>query len=70
MSSEEDLSTPRIATTDRRKQNIPVAIDRRKVAADGERRNKGERRRQVDPTTCEARLLGSGSRVHEGDGSV
>ena len=33
---------------DRRKAQIPVAIDRRK----GERRL-GERRRQVDPTTCE-----------------
>ena len=33
---------------DRRKVQIPVAIDRRK----GERRL-GERRRQVDPTTCE-----------------
>jgi hypothetical protein len=32
---------------DRRKRNIPVAVDRRR----GERR--GERRRQVDPTTCE-----------------
>jgi len=35
---------------DRRKRNIPVAVERR----DGkERRNLGERRRQVDPTTCE-----------------
>jgi len=33
---------------ERRKAQIPVAIDRRK----GERRL-GERRRQVDPTTCE-----------------
>ena len=33
---------------ERRKSQIPVAIDRRK----GERRL-GERRRQVDPTTCE-----------------
>jgi hypothetical protein len=31
---------------ERRKRNIPVALDRRK----GDRR---ERRRQVDPTTCE-----------------
>ena len=35
---------------DRRKRNIPVAMDRRKTG--GERR-KVERRRQVDPTTCE-----------------
>jgi hypothetical protein len=35
---------------DRRKKDIPVAIERR---SGGERREKGERRRQVDPTTCE-----------------
>ena len=35
---------------ERRKRNIPVAVDRRKPGAD---RRKGERRRQVDPTTCE-----------------
>jgi hypothetical protein len=34
---------------ERRKQNIPVVLDRRK----GDRREQGERRRQVDPTTCE-----------------
>jgi len=34
---------------DRRKRDIPVAVDRRK----GDDRRKGERRRQVDPTTCE-----------------
>src|SRR6516225_11426915 len=34
---------------DRRKRDIPVALDRRK----GDRREQGERRRQVDPTTCE-----------------
>ena len=34
---------------ERRKRNIPVALDRRQ----GERRQLGERRRQVDPTTCE-----------------
>jgi hypothetical protein len=38
----------RRAAEDRRKAQIPVALDRRK----GERRL-GERRRQVDPTTCE-----------------
>jgi hypothetical protein len=38
---------------ERRKRNIPVALDRR--GPDGERkpRQVGERRRQVDPTTCE-----------------
>src|ERR1051325_2827850 len=35
--------------TDRRKRNIPGAVDRRK----GSERRQGERRRQVDPTTCE-----------------
>ena len=34
---------------DRRKRNIPVAVERRKL----DRRNQVERRRQVDPTTCE-----------------
>jgi hypothetical protein len=34
---------------ERRKRDIPVALDRRK----GDRREPGERRRQVDPTTCE-----------------
>ena len=48
MSSEEP---PRVATTDRRKRSIPVAIDRRNAA--GTERRKVERRRQVDPTTCE-----------------
>src|SRR5206468_2452821 len=47
----EEPSSPRVATTERRKRNIPVAIDRRKLPG-GERR-KAERRRQVDPTTCE-----------------
>ena len=35
---------------DRRKKQIPVAVERR---SGSERRNLGERRRQVDPTTCE-----------------
>ena len=34
---------------DRRVQNIPVAVERRKI----ERRVKVSRRRQIDPTTCE-----------------
>jgi hypothetical protein len=37
-------------TNDRRKKDVPVALERREG---GERRNQGERRRQVDPTTCE-----------------
>ena len=36
--------------SDRRKRTIPVAVERR---SGKERRERGERRRQVDPTTCE-----------------
>jgi hypothetical protein len=60
MSSEESVSSDFIITdrrggdrrqhNDRRKRQIPVAVDRR---SGKERRQKGERRRQVDPTTCE-----------------
>jgi hypothetical protein len=56
----EDKHLTEIATTDRRgndrrsgdrrHRHIPVAQDRR---TGQERRQKGERRRQVDPTTCE-----------------
>jgi len=35
---------------DRRKRQIPVAMERR---SGKDRREKGERRRQIDPTTCE-----------------
>jgi hypothetical protein len=35
---------------DRRKRSIPVPVERR---AGKERRQQGERRRQIDPTTCE-----------------
>jgi hypothetical protein len=35
---------------DRRKRQIPVALERR---SGKDRREKGERRRQIDPTTCE-----------------
>jgi hypothetical protein len=35
---------------DRRQQNTPVEVERRKGQ---DRRHQGERRRQVDPTTCE-----------------
>ena len=35
---------------DRRKQHLPVAVERRSHTPD---RRQGERRRQVDPTTCE-----------------
>ncbi len=35
---------------DRRKKQIPVALERR---TGKDRRDQGERRRQIDPTTCE-----------------
>src|SRR5258707_8849085 len=64
MSDEDDILLPEVLVTDRRedrprndrrgndrrKRSIPVAVDRRNGT---ERREKGERRRQVDPTTCE-----------------
>jgi hypothetical protein len=37
---------------ERRKRNIPVAIDRRRQNA-AEKRRTSERRRLIDPTTCE-----------------
>jgi len=51
----EEASLPKVADSqrrpnDRRKRNIPVAVDRRMP---GTERRKTERRRQVDPTTCE-----------------
>jgi hypothetical protein len=58
--SNEENELPEVAVTDRRasdrrngdrrQQNIPVAVERRKG---NDRRHQGERRRQVDPTTCE-----------------
>lgn len=41
--------TNRRTSTDRRKQNVPVNVERRAT----ERRVKVNRRRQIDPTTCE-----------------
>jgi hypothetical protein len=56
----EDVSLPEVLVTDRRggdrrggdrrKRNIPVAVERR---SGKDRRQQGERRRQIDPTTCE-----------------
>src|SRR3981081_2803660 len=40
------------AELDRRKRNIPVAVDRRRQNA-AEKRRTSERRRLIDPTTCE-----------------
>jgi hypothetical protein len=38
---------------DRRKRNIPVATDRRRANNAAEKRRLSERRRLIDPTTCE-----------------
>ncbi len=38
---------------DRRKRAIPVAVERRTGADRRDEKDKGERRRQIDPTTCE-----------------
>ncbi len=40
------------SAAERRKRNIPVAIDRRRQNA-AEKRRTSERRRLIDPTTCE-----------------
>jgi len=48
--SQADKGEPRVP--DRRKRNIPVAIERRKANSAAKRRS-SERRRQIDPTTCE-----------------
>lgn len=38
---------------DRRKRNIPVATDRRRAENAAAKRKASERRRLIDPTTCE-----------------
>ncbi len=54
-SSGEELKMERRAArdrrggSDRRQQDVPVAVERRKL----QRRAKTPRRRQIDPTTCE-----------------
>jgi hypothetical protein len=45
-------TTPVAFPNDRRKRNIPVATDRRAKNA-AEARKNSERRRLIDPTTCE-----------------
>jgi hypothetical protein len=52
--SKPDVTTPAPAPfpNDRRKRNIPVATDRRAKNA-AEARKNSERRRLIDPTTCE-----------------
>ena len=48
----EETAPPAISESDRRKRNIPVALDRRRQNA-AEKRRTSERRRLIDPTTCE-----------------
>lgn len=43
---------PILPGAERRKRNIPVAVDRRRFNA-AEKRRTSERRRLIDPTTCE-----------------
>ncbi len=59
-----DAVTPDLETTpsdpgsatvqnDRRKRTIPIATDRRRALNAAEKRKTSERRRLIDPTTCE-----------------
>lgn len=48
----EPAATPAPFANDRRKRNIPVATDRRAANA-AHKRATSERRRLIDPTTCE-----------------
>jgi hypothetical protein len=60
MSNDETKVSPEVCVTDRRgndrrnkdrrNRSVPVVIERR---SGKERRQSGERRRQIDPTTCE-----------------
>ncbi len=47
-----EAALPDSANSERRKRNIPVATDRRAKNA-AEARKNSERRRLIDPTTCE-----------------
>ncbi|MCE9563003.1 MAG: hypothetical protein K8U57_13250 [Planctomycetes bacterium] len=40
-------------SNDRRKRTIPIATDRRRAQNAAEKRKNSERRRLIDPTTCE-----------------
>jgi hypothetical protein len=42
-----------VLPNDRRKRNIPIATDRRRAQNAAEKRKNSERRRLIDPTTCE-----------------
>jgi hypothetical protein len=47
-----EMSVSSPTAVDRRKRSIPVAVDRRRQNA-AEKRRTSERRRLIDPTTCE-----------------
>lgn len=49
----EETSEMSTFPNDRRKRNIPVATDRRRAQNAAEKRRTSERRRLIDPTTCE-----------------
>ncbi len=49
----EGEAVPSAFPNDRRKRNIPVATDRRRANNAAEKRRTSERRRLIDPTTCE-----------------
>ena len=53
MSAEQQSEASTPPKTDRRKRAIPVAIDRRNQEPGERAKMMGERRRLVDPTTCE-----------------
>jgi len=50
--SHADVKGTEQSRIDRRKKSVPVAMDRRRANA-SEKRRTSERRRQIDPTTCE-----------------
>ena len=49
----EERAGGEVRIEDRRKRNIPVAVDRRRATNAAEKRRTSERRRLIDPTTCE-----------------
>ena len=63
---ESRASRDRRSMPDRRVHQIPVAVERRVC----ERRVKVNRRRQIDPTTCERDYTPRRNRVHERDGRL
>src|SRR5262245_47571665 len=52
-SGERKVGSGTTAFPDRRKRNIPVATDRRRAENAAAKRKSSERRRLIDPTTCE-----------------